>query len=53
MGGSEPSFHLGLLAFGILYTPISVLLGLAVNAFSRKHEYQADAYAKSFICLKL
>lgn len=48
MGGSEPSFHLGLLAFGILYTPISVLLGLAVNAFSRKHEYQADAYAKSF-----
>jgi STE24 endopeptidase len=45
LGASEPSFHLSVLAFGILYTPLSVILGLALNAFSRKHEFQADYFA--------
>ena len=43
---SEPSFHIGLIAFGVLYTPISEITGLIMNYFSRKFEYQADDYAK-------
>ncbi|MCK5138058.1 MAG: M48 family metallopeptidase [Bacteroidales bacterium] len=46
LGGDEASFHLGLIAFGILYTPISMLLGLGSNMFSRHNEYQADRYAR-------
>ncbi|AVI49774.1 peptidase M48 [Pukyongia salina] len=44
---SEPSFHIGLIAFGILFTPISELTGLLMNYLSRKFEYQADNYAKT------
>ncbi|MDY7394244.1 M48 family metallopeptidase [Aureibaculum sp. 2210JD6-5] len=44
---SEPSFHIGLIAFGVLYSPISEITGLIMNIFSRKFEYQADDYAKS------
>ncbi len=43
---STPSFHIGLLVFGILYTPISEITGLIMNYLSRKFEYQADAFAK-------
>jgi STE24 endopeptidase len=45
LGVSQPSFHIGLIAFGILYSPISIITGLAMNIFSRKNEYQADAFA--------
>ncbi len=41
-----PSFHIGLITFGILYSPISELTGLLMNFISRKFEYQADDYAK-------
>jgi STE24 endopeptidase len=41
----QANFHINLLAFGLLYTPISVLIGWGVNAFSRHNEYQADAFA--------
>ena len=44
---SQPSFHIGLIAFGVLYTPISEVTGLIMNYFSRKFEYQADNYAKN------
>ncbi|APZ47151.1 peptidase M48 [Polaribacter reichenbachii] len=43
---SIPSFHIGLIAFGILYSPISEITGLFMNYMSRKFEYQADNYAK-------
>lgn len=43
---SVPSFHIGLIAFGILYSPISEITGLFMNLMSRKFEYQADNYAK-------
>ncbi|MCP4312955.1 MAG: M48 family metallopeptidase [Bacteroidetes bacterium] len=46
LGGSEASFHLGLIAFGVLYSPISTLLGLGTNLVSRHHEYQADRFAR-------
>ncbi len=47
LGVSEPSFHIGLVAFGILYSPISEITGLIMNYVSRKFEYQADNYAKA------
>lgn len=40
-----PSFQLGILSFGMLYSPLSVLLGLANNAISRKNEFAADRFA--------
>ncbi len=43
---ASPSFHIGLIAFGILYSPISELTGLVMNFISRIFEYQADNYAK-------
>lgn len=43
----EASFHIGLIAFGVLYSPISDLTGLVMNYISRKFEYQADDYAKN------
>src|SRR5690606_19784834 len=46
IGVSQSSFHAGLVAFGILYSPISELTSLVMNYFSRKFEYQADNYAK-------
>ena len=46
LGVAIPSFHVGLIAFGILYSPISEITGLFMNYISRKFEYQADNYAK-------
>jgi STE24 endopeptidase len=37
--------HAGLVLFGILLEPVSKLLGVALNAWSRRHEFEADAYA--------
>jgi STE24 endopeptidase len=37
--------HAGLIFFGILFSPVSRLLGVVLNAWSRKHEFEADAYA--------
>ena len=48
LGSTISSFHLGLLAFGILYSPVSTVLSLGVNMLSRKNEYEADAYAAQF-----
>lgn len=45
LGMPDASFHVGLIAFGILYSPISVFIGLVMNMLSRKHEYQADRFA--------
>ncbi len=45
LGVREPSFHIGLLGFGLLYAPISAVLGLGMTVLSRHHEYQADAFA--------
>ena len=42
----SPAFTLGLIAFGILYSPISLLTGLLMNHVSRRHEYAADRFVK-------
>ena len=46
LGVENASFHIGLIAFSILYSPISEITGLFMNSLSRKFEYQADNYAK-------
>lgn len=47
LGVEVPSFHIGLIAFFILYSPISTSTGLVMNYLSRVFEYQADNYAKA------
>ncbi|WP_370175151.1 M48 family metallopeptidase [Leeuwenhoekiella palythoae] len=47
LGIAEPSFHIGLIAFGILYSPISGITGFLMSVLSRKFEYQADNFAKN------
>lgn len=45
LGSDTPSFHLSILAFFLLFTPLSTLLGLINNSFSRHNEYQADQFS--------
>lgn len=45
VGANEGSFHMGILAFGLLYSPLSLILGLIMNYISRKNEFEADRYA--------
>ena len=42
---STPSVYAGIVFFGFLYIPISFALSIITSAFSRKCEYEADAYA--------
>lgn len=46
MGAKSSSFHIGLIVFGILYSPLSLVIGLLSNYISRKNEYQADKFVK-------
>ena len=48
LGSNNPSFQLSIIVFGVLYTPISTLLGIGINILSRRNEYQADNFAKSY-----
>jgi len=47
LGALVPSFHMALVAFGILYSPVSMVLGIVLNVMSRKHEFEADRFAIS------
>jgi STE24 endopeptidase len=47
LGAPEASFYMGIVAFGLLFSPVSFLTGILSNITSRKYEYQADAYAKN------
>lgn len=46
LGGNSNMIHLNLIAFGILYSPVSSLTGMLMMLLSRKNEYEADNYAK-------
>lgn len=50
LGSPFIGFHMGLLAFGILYSPVSEFIGIGMNVISRRHEYQADAFAAANHC---
>ncbi len=41
----QQSVYTGLLFFGLLYTPVELLLSIAMQIISRKNEYQADRFA--------
>ncbi|MBL4593638.1 MAG: M48 family metallopeptidase [Flavobacteriales bacterium] len=47
LGVKEKSFHISLLVFSLLYSPLSMLIGVTMNVISRKNEYEADNYAKT------
>lgn len=46
LGVGQSSFHIDILAFGLLYSPLSEIIGIISNILSRKHEFEADAFAK-------
>ncbi|MDO8567915.1 MAG: M48 family metallopeptidase [Dehalococcoidales bacterium] len=41
----QPSVYAGLLFFGLLYTPIELVLSIIMQAVSRRNEYAADRFA--------
>jgi STE24 endopeptidase len=43
------SIYAGLLFFGLLFTPIEFMLSLALNALSRKNEFEADRFSVTTI----
>lgn len=42
---NTPSVYTGLIFFGMLYQPVEMILGILLNRQSRKHEFEADAFA--------
>jgi len=44
-GMQQTPLYAGLVFFGLLYSPIEFVLSIALHGLSRRHEYQADAYA--------
>lgn len=48
LGASQPSFQVGVLAFGLLYSPISIIISSFTNMLSRHFEFQADCFAGTY-----
>lgn len=46
LGGTSMAIHLNIIGFTMLFTPISMILGIGMNMISRKNEFEADAFAK-------
>ena len=46
LGSSKMNFHIGIIAFSFLYSPIGLIIGILMNILSRKNEYEADKFAK-------
>lgn len=46
LGGQQQAIHLNLIAFAILFSPVSGITGLLMSILSRKNEFEADAYAR-------
>lgn len=46
LGGRQWSVPLNLIAFTILFAPISGITGLLMSMYSRRNEFEADAFAK-------
>ncbi len=41
----QQSIYAGLLFFGLLYTPVELVLSIIMQIISRRHEYEADRFA--------
>lgn len=48
-GLNQMSVPAGLVIFGILFSPVSFLIGLPLHALSRRNEYEADRYAREVL----
>lgn len=48
LGGTYPSFPLSMIAFGLLLTPLNLVLGPLGNIVSRRAEYKADSFSAGF-----
>jgi STE24 endopeptidase len=46
LGAESLAIHINLIAFTILFAPISGITGLFMSMYSRKNEFEADAYAR-------
>jgi len=46
---AQQPVYAGLLFFGLLYTPIELVLGIVMEMISRKNEYEADRFAAETI----
>lgn len=46
---SQPSIYAGLIFFGMLYSPIELILSIFMQMFSRKNEYEADHFAATTV----
>ncbi|MCC5936207.1 MAG: M48 family metallopeptidase [Lunatimonas sp.] len=47
LGGSQMAVHLNLVGFTMLFSPLSGMIGVAMNMLSRRHEFEADAFARA------
>ena len=45
LGSNSWSFALWVIAFSIIFSPLSLIFGVLWNIFSRKNEYEADEFA--------
>ncbi len=46
----EQQIYAGLIFFGMLYSPIEIVLSIFMNALSRKNEFEADRFAVETTC---
>ena len=46
LGSSKMNFHIGIISFSFLYSPLALVIGILMNILSRKNEFEADKYAK-------
>ena len=46
LGSPKMNFHIGIISFSFLYSPLALVIGILMNILSRKNEFEADKYAK-------
>ena len=47
-GFADTHFGFGIIIFSVLLSPIAILIGIITSGISRKHEYQADEFARKY-----
>ncbi len=48
LGNDFSSFHMSILAFALLYSPVDLIITPLSSILSRRHEFQADAFAARY-----
>ena len=47
LGANQMAIHLNIIGFTMLFSPISMIIGIGMNYLSRKNEFEADHFAKT------